>query len=534
MNTFKKLAGKPLLAIFLTLLIGCSGDKGTNPPSDNEVIEDVHEVTAFQDSLDIVLDTLLGELDQETALDSLLRAALRDPAVETGGASAYGLFIEYKNGVIGGIFIDDADDPAGTVPGMADVPDRDPLLKPMTGELPTSFRTLFVNPSYWERKQYADEILALYNSRFPTLGFSRPDVLVNDEGTLDLLAELDIYGIVHIYSHGAPYKKDGEIQEVYLLTGESANDVTTAKYSADVHSGKIPVVLWHGKDHHYFVSPRFIGKYNDFSGSNTIVYGGFCFSNLGSWSAEIVGGAGAAAYIGFDWSVYTNWNAFWARSLFYYLTDKTAAAPVTINQWFGDATVSHDYWNEKDNRTVHILRTQAKSKDMALWRDVEKTHDIGVVVKIDGHYLATVVNPDETYSYEYDSEGVSYSTNGDCPGGFSGNTFTGYGSQQVGTGTISSTISAVFSGDRQMIVSISWIENYSFPTYTKTITFSGRNIPLDYSYSGTSILQIQGESAADAIVAFSVEQTAAEGLSYRLQSWSTDWDSKVWVGLSDL
>lgn len=534
MNLSKNPSGKTPLVMLLALLISCSGDKGTNPPSGTEVIEDVHEVTAFQDSLDIVFDALLGQMDQVTALDSLLQAALRDPGVKTGGASEYGLFIEYKNGVIGGIFVDDADDPAGTVPGIADISDRDRLQKPMSGELPTSYRTLFVNPSYWERKTYADEILALYNTCFPSVGFSRPDVLLNEEGTLDVLAELDLYGVVHIYSHGAPYKKDGEIREVFLLTGETANDLTTAKYSADIHTGKIPVILWHKKSNHYFVSPEFISKYNDFSESNTIVYGGFCFSNLGSWSSEIVGDADAAAYAGFDWSVYTNWNAFWARSLFYNLTDQTAAAPVTIDQWFSDAAVSHSYWNEKDSRTVHIMRTQATSKDMALWRDVEKTHEIGVMVKIDGHYNATVVDPDETYSYEYDSDGASYSTNADCRGGFTGNTFTGNGAAALGTGTITSNVTAVFSGDRQHISTITWTETYIYPSYTKTITYSGENIPLDYTYAGTSIFQVEGETAADAIISFSVEQNAPEGLSYSLQSWSTDWNSKIWVSLSDL
>lgn len=215
------------------------------------------------------------------------------------------------------------------------------------------------------------------------------------------------------------------------------------------------------------------------------------------------------------------------------MTDQSKGDPVTINQWFGDASIPKQYWNETAGRWVKIVRKQADNKDMGMWTSRSSGFNrIGAMVTFDGHYFANVNMPDTSYAYEYDSDGGSYSTSGDYMGSFSGNIFNGTYNGTLGTAQISGTVTAEFSSNMQIITSLDISETSTAPNFQKTFTFKGVNIPLDYTYYQTNIYQVQGEAAGDHITSLTFTQTAAEGLSYSLQSWSTDWNSKVWVSLS--
>lgn len=164
---------------------------------------------------------------------------------------------------------------------------------------------------------------------------------------------------------------------------------------------------------------------------------------------------------------------------------------------------------------------------------VGTTHDLGFQVRIDGHYLNQVSRPDTSYSYESDSDGATYFTTEGYKGGFAGNTFIGSYTRTVPHIQTNGTITALFSPDRRKIVSLAWTETSTTQYSNKTITCTAANIPLSYSYYLTSIYEIKGEEAGDAIVSLTVVQTASEGLSYTLQSWSTDWNSQIYASLTE-
>jgi hypothetical protein len=525
---------KTLSAIpLLSLILHCSGDKSTTPTPNQEVLRNVSKVIEFQDDLDSQFTRILAGMDTMAALDSLRQAALADGNVENAEATEQGLIIEYRNGLVGGLFVDPQDEPDGAVFDLQRAPGKESSFQSVGVDTPASTKTVFVNPHYGTRVNHANEILELYNTQFPKLGYERPDAFLDDAATLDVLADLDRYGIVHIYSHGFNYKKNGQTVEILLMTGESANDATTAKYADEIQSGEVPIVKIHLASEKYFAGPKFVSDNNDFSGRKTIFYGGFCYSFLGTWPAKVVTTAGAGAYLGFDWSVRTNWNAYWARSLFHEMTDQSQESPVTVNLWFGDASISKQYWNQEKDRWVKIERKQAAGKDMGLWtRRAAGFNRIGVQVTLDGHYQAQVHTADTSYAYEYDSDGGSHWIGESYPGSLSGLTFNGtYDKTVVGVRT-TGTVTAVLSDDKRTIVTLDWTETSSSANFQRTVTFHGVNIPFHYAYSGTSIFQIEGDRAGDSISSFTFVQTATQGLSYSLQSWSTDWNSKVYVSLS--
>jgi len=165
---------------------------------------------------------------------------------------------------------------------------------------------------------------------------------------------------------------------------------------------------------------------------------------------------------------------------------------------------------------------------------VGSTHRIGFQVRVDGHLLNQVATPDTSYSYENDADGATFSSSGDYIGGFASNTFTASYTRTVVHMQTNGTISAVFSSDKLKIISLIWTETTTTQYYNKTVNCTAVNIPLSYSYSGTSIYEIKGEEAKNTITSLTVVQTAAEGLSYSLQSWSTDWNGQVYASLTKL
>lgn len=163
-----------------------------------------------------------------------------------------------------------------------------------------------------------------------------------------------------------------------------------------------------------------------------------------------------------------------------------------------------------------------------------RTHRLGFQVCVNGHYLNQVTTPDESYSYENDVNAATYFSTEGYEGGFSSNTFTGSYTRTIANMQNNGTITAEFSADRRKIITLGWSETSTTQKSNKTVTCTAVNIPLSYSYSGTSIFEIKGEEAKNAITSLTVVQTASEGLSFSLQSWTTDWNGQVYASLTKL
>lgn len=334
-------------------LYGCN--KEDNDSADPVVIETVNNVLTIQEEAYEMLTQLLNTTDTSAAKDSVLNLLLRDPIVQNAGTNTQGIYIQYENGIRGGIIIDFEDDPTDTVSPF----EIDQAAHYKSGirpdAVPAEERNAILNPHYYEREWYTQKILSTYDNRLPIGGFYEPEAHFNDDCSLEKFTFLENYGIIHIYSHGWAWPSSRNIIDVYLMTGENVNERTTNLYWKYIASGDIPLVILDDETQKYFISPEFICDFNNFSDDSTLIYGGFCYSYLGNWP-ELIINAGALGYFGFNWSVMTKYNAKWARALVTDLTNTDRLIPMTVTDWFNDSRVKKSYsCNKAPGNAVKIM-----------------------------------------------------------------------------------------------------------------------------------------------------------------------------------
>ena len=333
-------------------LAACSSDDGPAAP-DREPAYTAEEVEAMivqpQTDRKTVLDDLIGGgMSQMAAADSVVQLFLADPNVATAEADSHGIGVLYANGMVGGIVWDPQDAPEQ--PGPELLRHDTPLGATAAGKA-TPKEAVFLNSHYSDRTAYADPIRDNYGNLLEDAGYGVLNVFLDDDVTLEQYTQLGGHRIVHIYSHGCAWPTKENLQEVYLLSGESFSLDTYTTYWEEVEDGKLALMLWGGEGNKFLVSPQFISKHNNF-GSDTLIYGGFCFSFLGSWP-EMFAMEGAGGYFGFDWSVYTSYNAAWNRDLIALLLDTSADPPNTVNDWYNNDMVKW-YRDTGADRIVHI------------------------------------------------------------------------------------------------------------------------------------------------------------------------------------
>jgi hypothetical protein len=336
----------PLLA--LIVVAGCSSDDDPTAPA-REPAYTAEEVAATivepQADRDAVLTELLeGGMNQTAALDSVVQLFLADPAVAMAEAGPAGIGVRYTSGMIGGILLDFEDEPeVALLSAPAGHAAAAPTLKD------TPMEAVFLNAHYSDRVPFADPIRDNYGNLLQDAGYGVLNVFLDEGVTLDRFTELSGRRIVHIYSHGMAWPSSADIQEVYLMSGERFSLVTYHRYWEAVEDGELPIIHVHSVDSHFFVSPRFISRHNNF-GDKTLVYGGFCYSFLGSWP-EIMAQEQVGGYIGFDWSVLTSFNSASNIDLMQVLLDDEPDPPNMVNDWLTNGTAKH---YERHGRVVHL------------------------------------------------------------------------------------------------------------------------------------------------------------------------------------
>ncbi len=358
--------------------LGCSpvapgGNGNDNRPFDRDadpaVVAEVEPLLQTIEEYGEQFDALLLTTDVAAAAEQVAAALAAEPEVEWAVGDAQGVALLFRNGMQAALLEDLQDEE----PGIAEPPEeldeldlaqakgvKDASAATMV-RLPGAKKTIFLNPHNWERQAYATKIVQKGNARFDEVGMDRFVVYLGEQCTLDRLSELGAYGVVHFYSHGAPFPRRNNIQEVYLMTGEIADAVTTAvlkdfglwgsvlqgrtkfKRAGDAEPAKHVM---------YFVSPRYLTEFNNFANARPLIYLGFCYSWRGSWQATLTR-AGASDAVGFDWAVKTNWNAWWGRTLYHKLGDKSLDEPMTINGWYEllRARDRRSYVYTDDNKT---------------------------------------------------------------------------------------------------------------------------------------------------------------------------------------
>lgn len=356
------------LSIFLFIvLFGCKKEENSVESTDTPTLV-TDKIKNLQNKNDSLLTTFLAANDTISALNSLLKVILKDSTVAGGYVSSQGISISYKNGSKGGILLN-FEDGYPSLNKQAYTP-----LIPANSKSysPSSKKTIFINPHYLERTSFANSMINLENTLFPKNGYNPPITVLGNAATVDVMTNLSGYGIVHIYSHGWAWPDKKNIAEVYLLTGETENEVTSQKYQSEILKGNIPIVKIHNGTNVYFLSPAVFSGENNFSNDSTIVYGGFCFSFLGGWPNAILSTSKAGAYTGFNWRVQTGKNALWAKSLLDTLSNSNLKIPRSLDYWFTNTpAVKKEYYDAQDKVTVKIM--YAGHSDLTLWSSLGMT-----------------------------------------------------------------------------------------------------------------------------------------------------------------
>lgn len=353
-----------ILVTWPLLLIGCNKDKGDDPP-DLAEIEKINNAVLMQELAYDQLTDLLQTEDTLTAKNTVLAGILNDPEVQSAGVNSQGLYIQYENGMRGGLIIDFEDDPQDTIPPFEIDTGGERKSDILQDVVPSNERTVILNPHYFEREYFTQDILKTYDNRLTMAGFNEPELHRNEDCTVEKFTFLENYGIIHIYSHGWPWIYNNDIVAVYLMTGEVVNDRTTNLYWKYILNGDIAFVTTEEKTSKYFLSPVFISDFNNFTKDTTLVYGGFCYSALGYWP-EYMTNAGAIGYFGFDWSVLTIWNAYWARVLIYDLTNTKRLVPMTVGYWYDNTPTRPKNYEDETSPLDYVHLAYAGNLELAL------------------------------------------------------------------------------------------------------------------------------------------------------------------------
>jgi len=346
-----------LLSFTFTLFIaGCSEDDTSpaEPVSKVEAEKVFNEVVKPQEDNYNLLMNLFTQMDTVSAMDSVLKVFLKDPLVDWGTADKQGIAVQYKSGIRGGIFIEPKDSIKGKTFQPHHIDRLREKVRPIKKGVPGSKKTIILSASYegsfmW----WSYEVFQNWKDRFPFAGYQQPLIYINENVTLERFTNLDDYGIIRLDSHGWAWPKKTNIKEVYFITGEPWSVITFYKYEPEIKSGEIPIIKSSGSSNVLGLSPQFISEYNDFSGGNTLIYSGFCFSYLGSWPETMIHTAGAGGYFGYDWEVRCSYDAIWCCDLFMDLTDKSKVPPLTTGDWMNNGGQKW-YWYSPDNRAVYI------------------------------------------------------------------------------------------------------------------------------------------------------------------------------------
>lgn len=356
MQTVHRISRWILPSLIMVLVVfGCSSEDTVTEPSTPAFSgEEIQEMIVLpQEEKDEVLVGLLTSgVDTTAAMDSVRVLFLQDENVEWAEVGPQGIAVAYKNGLMGGIFLDPKDNAESLNSTYCVQPGQAVSRSKSSGEK-TDKNAIFLNPSYFEREQWADQIMDNYGEHLEGAGYSPLEVYLNDEVSLAVLKELTGHRIVHFYSHGWAWPNENDISQVYLMTGQDYHVGLYAVHWRDIDEGDVTSVKISNGSTKYFVTPDYIQRHNRLE-EDTVVYGGFCYSDLGGWPSLMVHHEGVGGYFGFDWSVWTTENASWNVNLMESLLDSEASPRTTANGWMHNDI--QKYYLLPD-RAVHINYT---------------------------------------------------------------------------------------------------------------------------------------------------------------------------------
>lgn len=362
----KKILFYFLLVISFLWIESCGLTDDDNPGWSSNDKELYDQILTTQDEIADDLEGWFQTMDSLDAIEKAYQSFINDENVTSATINSQGIAVQYSNGIRGGLFLNPKDD-AGEEGGKSLSGFSGPIKDNGLKSLVNNRKMVFINPHYYERSYFSDQVLNIDATNLARVEIRPVQYYKSTTATLDQFANLAGYGFIQVYSHGFAWPKRNNITDVYLLTGETANETTSKKYWDDLTESNIPIIRV-GVENKYFIAPEFISKYNDFSKDTVLFYGGFCYSFLGGWP-DLIDSFADGAYLGFDWSVYTFRNANWSVNMISQMSDTSKANPATLGDWMDNPDMEKSYWNERDQRTVHIYYTG--DEKLTLWGDTK-------------------------------------------------------------------------------------------------------------------------------------------------------------------
>jgi uncharacterized protein (TIGR02145 family) len=353
-----------LMLVMLGFFSSCkkSGDK--NWSAEDEAYY-THVVTLQKQAIENY-STWSETMDSMAVINQLEQFFAGDTSVSSVITGSQGIAVQYTNGMRGGIFLDPKDN-SGDTTQLLDIKDQREYFPSNLKSTVNLKKKIFLNPSYWQRSFWIDQIIGYDHTCLPKIGFDQPVFYKNAEANLDKFSHLSGHGIIYIYSHGWAWPKESNITDIYLMTGEEASVSSAMNHWDEIKSGIITISITKtsgGMKDIYWISKDFITSHNDFSKDTILFYGGFCYSYLGSWP-EIRNSFARGAYFGSSWSVTSHYCTDWAINLLWMMTDTSKTPPVTTQNWMDDPSHPKSYW---DNELAVTVKVQyAGDPSLTLW-----------------------------------------------------------------------------------------------------------------------------------------------------------------------
>lgn len=367
----------PLSLLFIALFSwqSCKQSNDPDPTGDEwtgEVQQSYEHIEDLLEQSGDVFENYLLTMDTAEAKEALADWFRTDPEVEKVTVSEQGVNVEYKIGIWGGVMIDPLRDMSADRVAASCIPDskQEVGINSPLKAIPNYKKAFMYSPAYDEFATYSDAIYNQHTSELPKAGMELGTAgwVKNENASLESLKSLSGYGYIHFDSHGLAFPKPDDIKEVYLMTGEKTNVTKTKAYWTEMKAKEI-VILYYGVTHrvHYFVSPAYLTRHNDFSKDTVLFYGGFCFGYLGSWK-NLVDKCAAGVYVAADWSVNAKFCGDWAEEMVEFLCNKNATSPNTVEKWYNSSTALPRFYTNAQGRKVTI-KFNGRG-DVAFWKKV--------------------------------------------------------------------------------------------------------------------------------------------------------------------
>jgi hypothetical protein len=339
-----------ILLLLTVFLLSCK--KSNNDSWTAEEKASYQAVLDLQEEAAVNYEVWVQTMDSMQALTQLQQFFQDDASVISATLGAQGIAVEYTNGMGGGFFINPKDRPeydsTGSFPAKSsELLKRTPLVNHND--------MILIDAHYWDRFERTNDMVEKYTEWLPKIGYSLSKTYFDQYADLDCFTRLSGYGIVQIYSHGWAWPDESNIKDVYIMTGEEANDQTSEKYHEELTNKEILVDATKtetGVKNIYWISEKFLANHNDFGKDTVLFVGAFCYSHLGKMP-ELQNSFAAGTYVGFDWSV-TAWNCCnWSIGLITTMCQPGNGFPISSQKWYDYNNTS--YYDKEEKRNVSIL-----------------------------------------------------------------------------------------------------------------------------------------------------------------------------------